>query len=326
MRIDPAIAEWRRDGAAQRSAQRDLESARQAWRDGAARTLLADLDRYGAGEDLGCCDELQSALRCPTTADALLAPLLSALVDSQRRHPLGQVPFRHHYSHGSGLVQLAASGRATVSLVFYEAVSSKDQADTIAFADGERHELCLAGAASGHLFALEKQADGAARIASEPLDLRRGVALKLGGDRTKRLERIAGRLVILRLAREAVYPRPSHEYRIADGALIHRASGDREESREEIAIALLARMGRQDAAPVLARITRSERSDHLRWQALRAALTLDTACGFAQLSAIAEDRGDALREPARLLRDHLLASHPQLARLEARSDPGLCPA
>ena len=152
------------------------------------------------------------------------------------------------------------------------------------------------------------------------------MALKLGGDRTKRLERIAGRLVILRLAREAVYPRPSHEYRIADGALIHRASGDREESRKEIAIALLARMGRQDAAPVLARITRSSRSDHLRWQALRAALALDTACGFAQLAAIAEDRGDALREPARLLRDHLLASHPQLAKLEPRSDPGLCPA
>lgn len=219
-------------------------------------------------------------------------------------------------------MQLAASGRAALSLVFYEAAASGDQSGTIAFADGERHELCLAGAAIGRLFALNEQAEGAARVASEPLDLRRGVALKLGGDRTKRLDRIAGRLVILRLAREAVHPRPSHEYRIIDSALIHRASGDREESREEIAIALLARMGRKDSAPVLLRIMRSGRSDHLRWQALRAALAIDSGLGYVQLAAIAEDGSDALSRPARDLRDGLLASHPQLARLD--SEP--CPA
>lgn len=322
MRIDPAIAEWRRDGAAQRSAQRDLECARQNWRDGAARLLLADLDRYGAGEELDRCNALARALHSACTGDALIAPLVSAMVECQLERPLGQIPFRHHYSHGSGLLQLAASGRASLSLVFYEAASATDQTGTIAFADGERYELCLAGAASGRLFARNELADGAARIASEPLDLQRDVALKLGGDRTKRLDTIAGRMVILRLAREAVNPTPSHEYRIADGALIHRASGDREESREEIAIALLARMGRRDAAPVLTRITRSERSDHLRWQALRATLALDTACGFAQLCEIAEDGSDALQEPARQLRDHLLARHEQLSRL----GPEPCPA
>ena len=321
MRIDPAIARWRRDVAAQRSAQRALERARQTWREGAARQVLADLDRYGAGEELDRCNALARGLHCAGTGDALIAPLVSAMVECQLDHPLGQAPFRHHYSQGSGSVQLAASGRAALSLVFYEAAASGDQSGTIAFADGERHELCLAGAAIGRLFALNDRAEGSARIASEPLDLRRGVALKLGGDRTKRLDTIAGRLVILRLAREAVHPRPSHEYRITDGALIHRASGDREESREEIAIALLARMDCKDAAPVLARIARSARSDHLRWQALRAALALDSGLGYAQLAAIAEDASDALSRPARDLRDHLLASHPQLAQLDTEPCP-----
>lgn len=84
---------------------------------------------------------------------------------------------------------------------------------------------------------------------------------------------------------------------------------------------LLARMRRQDAAPAMAEIARGQGSDHLRWQALRNCLALDTAQGFSALTAIAANPADALARPAGALRAQLLEAHPQLTGLEA--DP--CP-
>lgn len=314
MRIDPAIEAWRHDRAAQDRAQRDLEAARQLWREGAARGVLADLERYGSGAELNGCPQLAASLACPAAARALVAPLMDGMASALREHPLGQVPFRHHRSAGSGLIQLAQHGRAALSLAFYDAESGATPATTTVFSDGERHEICLAGEGEGRLLSLTER-DGEAAISAIPLRLREGVALALGSALTKRVDRVAGRLVMLRLGREALAPGPSREFRIEDGALVHRASGDGQESRDEIAIALLARMGRGDAAPVLAAIAEGEGSAHLRWQALRAALALDTASGFAALERIARDAADDLSESAAALHARLLAAHPQLARV-----------
>jgi hypothetical protein len=127
-------------------------------------------------------------------------------------------------------------------------------------------------------------------------------------------------LVALRLQRSPRDPEPSCEYDLATGALLRQAAGDARTSRHEIALALLGRMGRTEAAPVMAAIAREPGDAALRWQALRECLALDTAVGFVALCRIACNPDDPLAEPAEHLRRQLLETHPEL-RLIA---PGSC--
>jgi hypothetical protein len=60
-------------------------------------------------------------------------------------------------------------------------------------------------------------------------------------------------------------------------------------------------------------------SAHLRWQAVRECLALDTARGFALLSRIAADPADDLSTSAGALRAQLVETYPQL-------ESGPCPA
>ena len=132
---------------------------------------------------------------------------------------------------------------------------------------------------------------------------------------TRHIRSVQGQFVVLRLSQAAATPRPAREFRIADGKLVHRASGDRKESAEEMSVALLARMKRADAAPALAKMC-LRGSTHIRWHALRSCLSLDTQLGFDTLSQIAREESDPLSAPAGALRAQLLEAHPQLLALE----------
>ena len=112
----------------------------------------------------------------------------------------------------------------------------------------------------------------------------------------------------------------TREYRLADGRLVHQAAGNPRDSRIELMMALLGRMDRADAAPLLAGIAQEQGSDALRWQALREALALDTLAGFQALTAIARSDDDALAPAAGTLRSQLVETYPQLAGVEP------CPA
>jgi hypothetical protein len=85
-------------------------------------------------------------------------------------------------------------------------------------------------------------------------------------------------------------------------------------------LAMLGRMGRKDAAPLIAEIAAGEGSPALRWQALRECLALDTQVGFAALSAVAGAAGDPLAANAGALRAQLIEAYPQLQEVEQ------CPA
>ena len=74
-------------------------------------------------------------------------------------------------------------------------------------------------------------------------------------------------------------------------------------------------MGRTDAAPVLADYACGQADGGARWEALRQALALDTAAGFAGLNRLAEDPTDELAPVARALRDSLCTAYPQLANM-----------
>ena len=190
------------------------------------------------------------------------------------------------------------------------------------FPDSEWDEIVLAGAADIALLEIRGERRDHAVIDSRCRTIGAGDRLSFAGAAKSRMvRRVHGRLLTLRLTRIAPRPRPTRQYDLATGRLVHRASGDRHESRDEMMMALLGRMRRKDAAPVLAALTRSG-SDHLRWQALRECVALDSAAGFAALDRIATDPTDDLAPEAGALRARLVEAHPQLARWE----PVPCPA
>lgn len=315
MRIDPVLAELRRDLAPQQRAQRRLEAIRDAWRDGPGATILEELKRYGEGARLSDCPNLECAFselaRARELVDALCAPLLAGLA----RHPLGHVPLRHQYSPGLALLQLAAAGRAALSLLCYEAstAGAGRPTQTVCFTGGERSEICLAGAAEARIFEILREEPQRADIDCETIVLGAGDSLHFTGPRrAKIVDAPKGRLVVLRISRTEEQPESAREYRIANGELLHRASGDPAESRAEMAAAVLGAMGRTDALPALARLAGSG-SEHLRWQAVRQALGLDSGAGFALLSEIATDPFDPLAAPAGALRASLIERHPEFA-------------
>ncbi len=324
MRIDPVLRALRSDDAPQRKAQAALESVRNTWLESEPiRRVLAELERYGGGAPLADCPSLDTMVAEPAEAISQLRPLIEGMTGAMARHPIGQVPFRHQYNGGIAVIQLAERGRASLSIVTYEEApqTRTPQAQSVCFADGERHECYLAGAAEARLLEVIEERPDSAVLDSEMRILCAGETLSLTGQRkTKLVQRIHGRLTMLRLGRTAETPGPSREYRLSDGALLHRASGDRGESRDEMMMALLGQMGRQDAVPAIAAITQ-DGSEHLRWQAVRECLALNSAAGFSALCALAADQEDCLSHPAGVLRAQLTEAHPQLAELEKSKCP-----
>jgi len=314
MRIDPAIAQLRRDPAPQLRAQAALERVRDRWRGQPQMAAIStELERYGGGADFADCPTLGAIFAEPELARRAIDALVVPMVRTLAAHPLGHVPLRHQFAAGLMVLQLASVGRAALSLVCYEDMGQA-AARTVCFAGGERRELCLAGAADARFFEIIRAEPQRADLDCEARRIVAGDVLLFEGPRhTKIVDRPRRRMVMFRLSRSETCPSPAREYRIADGALVHCASGDRSESRDAMAAAVLGAMRRHDAAPVLARIARDSGSDHFRWQALRETLALDTAQGFAALTDIAGDTADPLAPPAGALRASLVERHPALA-------------
>ena len=131
------------------------------------------------------------------------------------------------------------------------------------------------------------------------------------------MRRIDGALVTLRLQRRRENADVTREYDLTDGALLHQAAGNPRDSRLELMLALLGRMGRGDAAPHMAVLATGNAGSALRWQAVRECLALDTQIGFAALATIAARPEDPLSGPAGALRAQLIEAWPQLEELEA---------
>ena len=319
MRIDPQLRALRSDHAPQRQAQIALEAARDAWFGGPADPVLRELERYGQGGVLDDFPALARLFADTAAAKGLIRSLVDGLLAAVRNNPLGQVPLRHQYKDGLSVLQIAQRGRAALSLIGYE--ETDIEPTSACFAGGERHEVVLGGAADIREFALLSEKGDKAAIDCRMRLAVAGEYLHCEGfENTRQVHKVHGRFVILRLSRTEEVPPETRQYSLADGRLLHRASGCRAESQREMATALLGRMGRSDAAPLLARLTR-EGSDHVRWQTLRECLALGTGQGFKALAAIASDAADPLCAPAGALMAQLVEMHPQLVQLEERSCP-----
>lgn len=323
MIIDPALRALRSDPASQRAMQAAMEQAKaDALKD--VGPVRAALMKFSQGAPLEECEGLAELFTSPGRAAAFTEQIVAGMVRAMRETPLGQVPFRHSYSGGFAVVQLAGTGATALSLVSIEGdtLHERPPARTLCFTDNERHEIVLAGEATGRIAKLQIVPDQKARFDFEAAEFKPGHVTRLSGPTETRLvDEVPSGLASLRLTRTPTNPRPTREFCLSDGALVHQASGNRQASRHEMALATLGRMGRSDAVPIVAEMACEQGDDNLRWQALRECLALDTAAGFTALCVVAADPADALAGPAGALRGQLIETYPQLGQLEIAACP-----
>ena len=312
MRVDPAIAAMRGDRMPQRRAQAAMVVAADAWRaEARVAPILADLVRYGSGAELAACPSLARLFDSGTEGARFAGRFCAVYSASLMDQPFGQLPFRHGFDGALSTLLLARAGNAQLALTALE--PGDYHAASVTFSDAVRHDAVVAGEAWAR--ATRRSPDGLLvhrEIRVEP-ECRLTLDLSHEALFVSRVER---RLVTLRLHRAAAEPDTMREYRLADGALLQQAAGAIRHSRQEMMLALLGRMKRREAAPLMAEIAVRQGPDSLRWEALREALALDTAQGFAALCRLARSPLDPLAVPAGGLRAQLIEAHPRLRAFE----------
>ena len=278
--------------------------------------VLEELLRYGEGGDFAHCPALVALFEHTGAARDLLRPLIGRLTALHRAYPLAQLAFRHRSQAGAHVLQIAARGHATLSLVLQDQDAGAEHI-IATFADADQREVVLTGKANACLFEIVAEERDRVILNSVRTELQSGARMKCTGPRQSRLIKPShDSLLTLRLARTAGRPRPTRRIDVRSGRIVHRASGNAADSRAELAMLLLGRMGRDDALPVLATRTRTGDAQ-LRWQALRQCLALDAATGLPLLERIAKDHADPLCQAARALLAQL-----QRERSSLLSEPG----
>ena len=278
--------------------------------------VLEELLRYGEGGDFAHCPALVALFEHLRSARDILRPLIGRLTALHRAYPLAQLAFRHRSQAGAHVLQIAARGHATLSLVLQDQDAGAEHI-IATFADADQREVVLTGKANACLFEIVAEERDRVILNSVRTELQSGARMKCTGPRQSRLIKPShDSLLTLRLARAAGSPGPTRRVDVRSGRIVHRASGNAADSRAELAMLLLGRMGRDDALPVLATRTRTGDAQ-LRWQALRQCLALDAATGLPLLERIAKDHADPLCQAARALLAQL-----QRERSSLLSEPG----
>lgn len=320
MEIRPELEMLRSNDAPQRSAQQALADIAHAWRlTGDGATVEAELVRFHRGERLERLP-LLGALFAPQSdrvrafLDGLLQPLLAQI----GLEPLGQSPLRYSTSDAATGIVLARCATSALILHYTSGpgFSRQPAAQTAGFLPAETWERVLAGSAEATRVRLAGTASDRADLRLAAVRLQAGdVRHRHGRDEALVLRAVPTSLVQLRLQRRSDEAQPVRHYRLSDGQLVHQAAGTPRDSRLELSAALLGRMKRRDAAPVLSAMVKESGSDALRWQILRECLALDTATGFRALCSICDRAADPLNQHAATLRATLLARHPSLKDL-----------
>jgi hypothetical protein len=312
MRLDPAIAALRSDRRPQDRAQAALVAACDAWRrEARVAPVLAQLQDFGRGAALADCPALARLFEPGGAARQLAGRFCAVFAGGLAGEPLGQLPFRHNFDGALSTLLLARAGTAQLALTALE--PGEYATASVTFSDATRHDAIIAGAAQAREIC--RGGDGALTHREIRLEAGRTFALDLSCQALF-VGRVDRRLVSLRLHRTARQPGPMREFALADGALLQQAAGDIRHSRQEMMLALLGRMKRREAAPLMAAIAGEDGPDSLRWEALREALALDTAEGFSALCRVARAPLDPLAAPAGALRAQLIEAHPQLRAFE----------
>lgn len=320
MIIRPELAALRADDAPQRRAQDALGKALAAWRIlPQVQCVEADLGRWSAGAEI---DDLPALAALFTAHDQSAKRFAATIVDAMAgvlvREPLGQSPLRHYCDDISASVTLLRHGTTVLSLLTIDGhrLSQCPAPTSARFAPTETFDAVLAGRAVADRFTLANQSPERGVFERETVSFEPGeISHRRGVREVLHWREVPSGLTLLRLQRRSDTCGIASEYALEDGALLHQAAGSPRDSRLELTAALLGRMGRRDAAPLLAAIAEEGGSEALRWQMLRECLALDTAEGFTVLCRLAADPADPLAGHAGALRAQLLESFPQLSGL-----------
>lgn len=316
MQVHPYIAALRSDRAPQRAAQAAIHGAKEDWaREPGASELLAELEAYGRGAPFESCPVLEAIFTGKGEAERLMDALSRHYCKAMAANPIGHPPFRNGFDGMASSILLARCERAQLMLQAREPGDMHNAG--YVFSDATRFDAVLAGEAGARIVRKISEQDGQARFAEEAVTLRPGqrYAFDLSSEALV-IDKVSRRLVVLRLMRTAAEPQPGREYCATSGRMLHQSAATIAISRQETIVALLGRMGRTDAAPAIADLARSSGDMSLRWQAVREALALDTATGFALLVEIARRADDPLAHQAGALRARLVETYPELVRLE----------
>lgn len=308
MKPHPVIAALRDDAAPYRRAQARMVEAFDQWR-AMAGDVLADLPRLAPRGRLADAPALAALFAPGGDAPRLSNALVAAMVEALRQEPLGHVPARHATDGVMSTLLLGRCGAATLSLAAVDGAGwgLRPLPGDLTLSPARYWDVVVAG---------RGQAQLVSRDGVEDVMLAPGVVLARDGrHQALHLAAVKGALVWLRLQWRDGAGGAARRYDRASGALLGQQSGTMGESRQRVMLSALGRMGHAPAAPVMAQMARESGSGDLRWTALREALGLDTALGFAALVAVAGDGADPLAPHAAALRDQLLARHPQLERL-----------
>jgi hypothetical protein len=310
--VHPAIAALRGNPSLQHAAQARLEAALSDWRLEFGLTALeSELGEFAEGAMLG------NGLAALFGADdaqgrALVGGLVRSVSAALAEQPLGHLSLRHALDESAATLVLARSGAVALSLqVLGGVVLAERPLATIAvFQPAQSVARVLRGSGQARLVRT-RATEGPLEVA--PLALEMGLVLHCDGQREAMLiDKIDRPLLLLKLQRRSIAAAPARELDIASGAQLRQAASSPRDSRLELATALLGRMGRADAVPMLAAIALEPGSPQLRWHALRECLALDSAAGSAALSKIADQPADPLTAPAMALRAQLRSTHPEL--------------
>lgn len=324
MLIHPEIEALRSDDAPQRRAQAALGAALERWRGAPlARTAEAELAQWGKGAALEDLPLLAALFAQGDAAETFVAGLVASILAELARDPLGQSPLRHYLDDAVASVTVLRCGSTVLSLQAIDglALGRGGEVQSVRFVPCETWEKVLVGSAVAERATIAGVRPGGVDLDRNRRDLAPGqVVHRIGQNEAVLLRTVPGTLVSLKLQRRTSCSDVTREYGLEDGALLHQSAGTPRDSRLELTAALLGRMGRGDAAPLLAAMAEERGNASLRWQVLRECLALDTAQGVATLCRIARNEADPLAAHAGALRAQLIESHPQLSGIEP------CPA
>lgn len=322
MLVRPELQALRVDDTPQRQAQAALREVYDDWRmAGPGLRAEDEVAQYAGGaklEDM----PLLSALFAPEdeSADQFTGDLIARLLGSLAAAPLSQMPLRYSTDRTFSSLMIARHAAATLVLQVFDGagLARKPAPVSAVFPPTDTLERVLAGSAEAIQVRIVAQRPDGADLDREAITLQPGsIRHRIGTAEAQLLQWAPAQLVTLKLQRRTSTAQVTREYRLSDGVLLHQAAGCPRDSRLELSAALLGRMGRSDAAPLLAAMAEEHGSTSLRWQALRECLALDSAAGLAALCRIARNAGDPLAAQAGALRAQLLKSYPQLV--------GACP-
>ena len=326
MRIDPSIEALRSDPASQRRLQDAVAEAQADWRPRAdVKAVLNELDRYGQGTEVSELPNLKRLIDDHGFAREWVNAWARHWTRCLAANPLALMPMQHHRAEAFSSIQIAASGRAALSMAVYEQRAKKIEPASVVLSDSDQHEIILTGSATGLFHSVVAVQERKASVASAAMVWTPGDTISSMAQKSSRhVVQAEGQMSVLQLQRRAQKSAPTREYCLKTGALLRQTSGEKSASQHELAMAVLTAMQRRDAAPVIAKLSETG-PDHRRWEAIRQSLGLDPVTGFAALQKIARTETDSLREHARMVQAQLIESHPQLAALKHRKD-ALCPA